>query len=91
MRAHWKSDACYAQFGVDGTDCTFRVYLSEVESWCPALAGRNVKPLNATTVKVTKVCWFIQMLLKNRHTIESFVNSDSKQQIRPISVESEHQ
>ena len=30
MKAHWKSDPCYAEYGVDGTDCTSRVYLSEV-------------------------------------------------------------
>ncbi|XP_064598112.1 alpha-1,6-mannosylglycoprotein 6-beta-N-acetylglucosaminyltransferase A-like [Liolophura sinensis] len=35
MRYMWKSDPCYAQLGVDGTDCSFFMYLSEVEGWCP--------------------------------------------------------
>lgn len=30
MKSFWKSDACYAQYGVDGSDCSFRIYLSEV-------------------------------------------------------------
>ena len=40
MRAHWKSDACYAKLGVDGSDCSFQVYLSEVS--CSTL--REVVP-----------------------------------------------
>ncbi|KAI0216419.1 Alpha-1,6-mannosylglycoprotein 6-beta-N-acetylglucosaminyltransferase A [Lamellibrachia satsuma] len=43
MRAHWKSDPCYAKLGVDGSECSFQVYLSEVESFCPLLPGRVVK------------------------------------------------
>ncbi|XP_031559579.1 alpha-1,6-mannosylglycoprotein 6-beta-N-acetylglucosaminyltransferase A-like [Actinia tenebrosa] len=52
MRNFWKSDACYAKdYGVNGTICSFLVYLSEVENWCPLLPGRarptvvSTKPL----------------------------------------------
>ena len=31
----WKSDPCYASYGVDGSDCSFVMYLSEVEGFCP--------------------------------------------------------
>ena len=31
MKAHWKSDPCYKEYGVDGSDCSFRMYLSEVK------------------------------------------------------------
>lgn len=41
MRARWTSDPCYAFYGVDGSDCSFLVYLSEVEWFCPPLAWRN--------------------------------------------------
>ncbi|KFQ32317.1 Alpha-1,6-mannosylglycoprotein 6-beta-N-acetylglucosaminyltransferase B, partial [Merops nubicus] len=41
MRARWTSDPCYAFFGVDGTECSFLIYLSEVEWFCPALPWRN--------------------------------------------------
>uniref|UniRef100_A0A9L0TQE5 alpha-1,6-mannosyl-glycoprotein 6-beta-N-acetylglucosaminyltransferase n=1 Tax=Equus caballus TaxID=9796 RepID=A0A9L0TQE5_HORSE len=41
MRARWTSDPCYAFFGVDGTECSFLVYLSEVEWFCPPLPWRN--------------------------------------------------
>lgn len=41
MRARWTSDPCYAFYGVDGSDCSFLVYLSEVEWFCPPLPWRN--------------------------------------------------
>ncbi|XP_063050601.1 alpha-1,6-mannosylglycoprotein 6-beta-N-acetylglucosaminyltransferase B-like [Engraulis encrasicolus] len=41
MRSRWTSDPCYAFYGVDGSDCSFLVYLSEVEWFCPPLAWRN--------------------------------------------------
>ena len=56
MRSHWQSDKCYAQFGVDGSDCSFRVYLSEVETWCPLLKGRKPNAmLNQTHIEYKKV------------------------------------
>lgn len=42
MRVRWTSDPCYAFYGVDGSDCSFLVYLSEVEWFCPPLPGRNL-------------------------------------------------
>lgn len=44
MKDMWKSDTCYAHYGVDGTACSFRVYLSEVENWCPRVKGREKVP-----------------------------------------------
>uniref|UniRef100_A0A3Q2PML1 alpha-1,6-mannosyl-glycoprotein 6-beta-N-acetylglucosaminyltransferase n=1 Tax=Fundulus heteroclitus TaxID=8078 RepID=A0A3Q2PML1_FUNHE len=41
MRARWTSDPCYAYYGVDGSDCSFLIYLSEVEWFCPPLPWRN--------------------------------------------------
>ncbi|XP_033107828.1 alpha-1,6-mannosylglycoprotein 6-beta-N-acetylglucosaminyltransferase A-like [Anneissia japonica] len=43
MRKMWKTDKCYADFGVNGTQCSFIIYLSEVENWCPKLQGRTSK------------------------------------------------
>uniref|UniRef100_A0A5F8GHU2 alpha-1,6-mannosyl-glycoprotein 6-beta-N-acetylglucosaminyltransferase n=1 Tax=Monodelphis domestica TaxID=13616 RepID=A0A5F8GHU2_MONDO len=41
MHARWTSDPCYAFFGVDGTECSFLIYLSEVEWFCPPMPWRN--------------------------------------------------
>ncbi|KAL7850722.1 hypothetical protein SRHO_G00200710 [Serrasalmus rhombeus] len=41
MRARWTSDPCYAFYGVDGSDCSFLIYLSEVEWFCPPPGWRN--------------------------------------------------
>jgi alpha-1,3(6)-mannosylglycoprotein beta-1,6-N-acetyl-glucosaminyltransferase len=39
---------------VDGSECSFRVYLSEVENWCPLLPGRTLLKLNTTKVSTDK-------------------------------------
>ncbi|XP_067088857.1 alpha-1,6-mannosylglycoprotein 6-beta-N-acetylglucosaminyltransferase B [Osmerus mordax] len=41
MRSRWISDPCYAFYGVDGSDCSFLSYLSQVERFCPPAAWRN--------------------------------------------------
>ena len=41
MRQMWKSDPCYSSYGVDGSECSFVMYLSEVEGWCPKKAWRG--------------------------------------------------
>lgn len=41
MKAHWRSDICYLEHGVDGSSCSFRKYLSEIEWFCPLLPGRK--------------------------------------------------
>ncbi|MED6270591.1 Alpha-1,6-mannosylglycoprotein 6-beta-N-acetylglucosaminyltransferase A [Characodon lateralis] len=45
MKEMWRSDSCYASYGVDGSTCSFFIYLSEVENWCPRLPWR-LKILN---------------------------------------------
>ncbi|KAJ8253273.1 hypothetical protein GJAV_G00210990 [Gymnothorax javanicus] len=41
MKDMWKSDPCYNSYGVDGSPCSFFIYLSEVENWCPRLLWRS--------------------------------------------------
>uniref|UniRef100_A0A3Q2PVH0 alpha-1,6-mannosyl-glycoprotein 6-beta-N-acetylglucosaminyltransferase n=1 Tax=Fundulus heteroclitus TaxID=8078 RepID=A0A3Q2PVH0_FUNHE len=45
MKDMWRSDSCYSNYGVDGSTCSFFIYLSEVENWCPRLPWR-LKILN---------------------------------------------
>ncbi|KAA0712059.1 Alpha-1,6-mannosylglycoprotein 6-beta-N-acetylglucosaminyltransferase A [Triplophysa tibetana] len=40
MKDMWRSDPCYSTYGVDGSTCSFFIYLSEVENWCPHLPWR---------------------------------------------------
>lgn len=40
MKDMWRSDPCYSNYGVDGSSCSFFIYLSEVENWCPRLPWR---------------------------------------------------
>ncbi|VDL65359.1 unnamed protein product [Nippostrongylus brasiliensis] len=45
MRAGWTTHRCYADYGVDGSFCSIRRYLSEVEKHCPRVAEEtNVEP-----------------------------------------------
>ncbi|XP_031708201.1 alpha-1,6-mannosylglycoprotein 6-beta-N-acetylglucosaminyltransferase A [Anarrhichthys ocellatus] len=45
MKEMWSTDSCYGSYGVDGSTCSFFIYLSEVENWCPRLPWRT-KNLN---------------------------------------------
>ncbi|RXM33731.1 Alpha-1,6-mannosylglycoprotein 6-beta-N-acetylglucosaminyltransferase B [Acipenser ruthenus] len=42
LQAHWRSDPCYAHYGVDGGACSILAYLSDREDFCPSLPGRNI-------------------------------------------------
>ncbi|GAB1609940.1 alpha-1,6-mannosylglycoprotein 6-beta-N-acetylglucosaminyltransferase A-like isoform X1 [Argonauta hians] len=57
MRQMWRSHPCYKLYGVDGSECSFLMYLSEVENWCPShswkgniteLRHRNISTVHAT-------------------------------------------
>ncbi|XP_048389779.1 alpha-1,6-mannosylglycoprotein 6-beta-N-acetylglucosaminyltransferase A isoform X2 [Stegostoma tigrinum] len=48
MKTMWRSDPCYASYGVDGSICSFFIYLSEVENWCPPLPWRAKSPREET-------------------------------------------
>uniref|UniRef100_A0A8C4QVY5 alpha-1,6-mannosyl-glycoprotein 6-beta-N-acetylglucosaminyltransferase n=1 Tax=Eptatretus burgeri TaxID=7764 RepID=A0A8C4QVY5_EPTBU len=41
MKDMWQSDSCYLSYGVDGSYCSFIIYLGEVENWCPRLPWRK--------------------------------------------------
>ncbi|VDK44765.1 unnamed protein product [Anisakis simplex] len=41
MQSGWKTHSCYAQNGVNGSLCSFVIYLSEVEHHCPVLEWRK--------------------------------------------------
>ncbi|ESN93534.1 hypothetical protein HELRODRAFT_115589 [Helobdella robusta] len=69
MVQSWKTDPCYAEYGVDGGMCSIRYYLSEIENWCPPL------PANSTFKPIThKASWN-----KNLTQLLSLINqSESK-------------
>lgn len=67
MRARWTSDPCYAFFGVDGTECSFLIYLSEVEWFCPPLPWRNQTAARTAPKSLPKV----QVSLENRTSSET--------------------
>ncbi|KAM9284576.1 alpha-1,6-mannosylglycoprotein 6-beta-N-acetylglucosaminyltransferase A isoform 1-T2 [Cariama cristata] len=52
MKDMWRSDPCYASYGVDGSTCSFFIYLSEVENWCPRLPWRAKNPNEETDQKM---------------------------------------
>ncbi|KAL4657929.1 alpha-1,6-mannosylglycoprotein 6-beta-N-acetylglucosaminyltransferase B-like [Arapaima gigas] len=41
LRNFWTSDPCFVSYGVDGSNCSFLIYLSEVEDFCPPLSWRK--------------------------------------------------
>ncbi|XP_055006293.1 alpha-1,6-mannosylglycoprotein 6-beta-N-acetylglucosaminyltransferase B-like [Boleophthalmus pectinirostris] len=44
LRLHWKTDPCYAFYGVDGSTCSLLKYLSQTEDFCPPQVGLNHSP-----------------------------------------------
>lgn len=83
MRARWTSDPCYAFYGVDGSDCSFLIYLSEVEWFCPPLAWRNqtatptLKP--PPKRQVTSMCLWLVFNSTTPHLTEGGGNRNKGQ------------
>ncbi|CAG5119179.1 unnamed protein product [Candidula unifasciata] len=65
MRKMWKSDPCYAGYGVDGSDCSIIMYLSEVEEFCPrrVWSGSENRTMVDTRVTYASVTLELQPLL----------------------------
>ncbi|TKR93664.1 hypothetical protein L596_008077 [Steinernema carpocapsae] len=51
MQEFWKTDKCYEENGVDGSDCSIVAFLSEVQNFCPVLPGRSVPKLESEQVR----------------------------------------
>ncbi|XP_069389486.1 alpha-1,6-mannosylglycoprotein 6-beta-N-acetylglucosaminyltransferase A-like isoform X2 [Paralichthys olivaceus] len=54
MKEVWRTDPCYGSNGVNGSLCSFIIYLSEIESWCPVLPGRSVSSAPAEKSEADK-------------------------------------
>lgn len=37
MQESWRTDPCYSSYGVNGSQCSILIYLSEVPKWFQAL------------------------------------------------------
>lgn len=44
MKDMWRSDPCYASYGVDGSTCSFFIYLSEVSNFFYPSKGNIMVP-----------------------------------------------
>ncbi|CAL1529052.1 unnamed protein product [Lymnaea stagnalis] len=65
MQKMWKSDPCYKGYGVDGSNCSIIMYLSEVEDFCPrqAWSGSQNKTLVDTRVTYANFTLDLQPLM----------------------------
>lgn len=71
MEAFWKSDPCYANYGVDGSRCSFIIYLSEVESYCPKFSWRPL--VEKSNLKNDYVSLFFLHIKTLKHKKNGFV------------------
>ncbi|VDM55885.1 unnamed protein product [Angiostrongylus costaricensis] len=55
MFSGWKTHKCYAEYGIDGSLCSFRRYLSVVENHCPPLPSESVSYKLVETDTIAKV------------------------------------
>ncbi|XP_061464929.1 alpha-1,6-mannosylglycoprotein 6-beta-N-acetylglucosaminyltransferase A isoform X2 [Rhineura floridana] len=73
MKDMWRSDPCYSSYGVDGSTCSFFIYLSEVENWCPRLPWRAKNPNEETDPKaVAEIRTNFDLLYKMMSRHEEF-------------------
>uniref|UniRef100_A0A2C9K266 alpha-1,6-mannosyl-glycoprotein 6-beta-N-acetylglucosaminyltransferase n=2 Tax=Biomphalaria glabrata TaxID=6526 RepID=A0A2C9K266_BIOGL len=65
MQKMWQSDPCYKGYGVDGSNCSIIMYLSEVEDFCPrqAWSGTHNKTLVDTRITYANVTVDLQGLM----------------------------
>nr|VZI41834.1 unnamed protein product [Spirometra erinaceieuropaei] len=69
MRTSWKQHPCYAEAGVDGSECSFLKYLSEVEDFCPPIDSRRPMPYeNITTISQLNLSFSGASALFNRQS-----------------------
>ncbi|RCN43731.1 hypothetical protein ANCCAN_10295 [Ancylostoma caninum] len=55
MSTGWKTHKCYASYGVDGSNCSFRHYLSLVENHCPPTdVGRKYTTVQMQDLSTSK-------------------------------------
>lgn len=52
MAGNWQIDKCYAELGVDGSQCSLQVYLSEIEKWCPPVQHYSSSSNRTARVKL---------------------------------------
>ena len=52
----------FTDYGVDGTRCAFRIYLSYVESWCPEMEGLVMDPIETSAGRLSHVVYPIPTL-----------------------------
>uniref|UniRef100_A0A158PB83 alpha-1,6-mannosyl-glycoprotein 6-beta-N-acetylglucosaminyltransferase n=1 Tax=Angiostrongylus cantonensis TaxID=6313 RepID=A0A158PB83_ANGCA len=55
MFSGWKTHKCYAEYGIDGSLCSFRRYLSVVENHCPPLPSESVSYKLVETDTIAKI------------------------------------
>uniref|UniRef100_G3NBW4 alpha-1,6-mannosyl-glycoprotein 6-beta-N-acetylglucosaminyltransferase n=1 Tax=Gasterosteus aculeatus TaxID=69293 RepID=G3NBW4_GASAC len=72
MKVSWRSDPCYSRYGVNGSLCSFLVYLSEVSSFKPshhtedtgpAVVRGNLSDLYSSLQKRVEFRWIHQRIV----------------------------
>uniref|UniRef100_A0A1I8EC29 alpha-1,6-mannosyl-glycoprotein 6-beta-N-acetylglucosaminyltransferase n=1 Tax=Wuchereria bancrofti TaxID=6293 RepID=A0A1I8EC29_WUCBA len=63
MEEGWRTHKCYAFYGVNGTSCSFRIYLSEIEKYCPWMALRLVTSLSSFSIVRFVGLWLMHIPL----------------------------
>ncbi|KAF1771011.1 hypothetical protein GCK72_002835 [Caenorhabditis remanei] len=69
IRNGWKTHHCYAENYVDGSECSFRYYLSQVESYCPLIEKNTHKK------SLAKISPSIRRLLPIFDTIPNYMKT----------------
>ncbi|CAI2320725.1 unnamed protein product [Caenorhabditis sp. 36 PRJEB53466] len=72
IRSGWKTHKCYADNRVDGSECSFRFYLSHVERYCPPMdakrIGRSVAKMSPSIRRLLPILDSVPHYMKTRIT-----------------------
>ena len=72
MQSGWKTHQCYAENGVDGSFCSFAIYLSEVENYCPYFPWRKKGSTFASQADFATVVDFIKQLYSYKNAFKCY-------------------
>lgn len=67
MKDMWRSDPCYADYGVDGTSCSFFIYLSEVSLYKDMYIHTVTEPGVRKAEKDKKALWLSSSFSPHSH------------------------
>uniref|UniRef100_A0A3Q0KJT2 alpha-1,6-mannosyl-glycoprotein 6-beta-N-acetylglucosaminyltransferase n=1 Tax=Schistosoma mansoni TaxID=6183 RepID=A0A3Q0KJT2_SCHMA len=84
LRRSWQTHSCYAELGVDGSECSIFRYLSEVEGFCPIMDNRKFVEQHRKAQITRELNYLLDLLPANKnHLVSNFFMRERVKRIWP--------